>query len=247
MKTIEALWAEPVATTDRVVAAWVEAHPVVRRAVIAASVTAAALSTAVAAPTAVRWSTATVGVILALAALVDVCEHKLPNQLLLGALAAVASAMVVAGSHVVVSAILGLVLSGGLMMLVRLSRGVGMGDVKMAGVVGASVGSIELMAAPVAVAVAAAVAGVYGLLARRQRLPLGPSMWLGWAVALGACAAGFAPMTAPKPMTRNARMRFMSMSFESHLITKRRCTTPSVNAARARSRRRRATLLLHQH
>ena len=77
------------------------------------------------------------------------------------------------------------------MLFVRLARGVGMGDVKMAGVVGASVGPIALFAAPVAVAVAALVAGTYGLVAGRRRLPLGPALWLGWAVSLAAAATGW--------------------------------------------------------
>ena len=55
----------------------------------------------------------------------------------------------------------------------------------------------------------------------------------------GACAraAKVAPVTAPSPMTRNGRMRFMSMSFESQF---------TVDVARVRSRLRPATLWLHR-
>ena len=84
-----------------------------------------------------------------------------------------------------------MLLGGGLMLLVRLTRGVGMGDVKMAAVVGASAGAVALMAAPVALAVASFAGATFGVITRRQRLPLGPALWLGWAVALGACAAGW--------------------------------------------------------
>ena len=192
MTSIETLRVAPAGTTDRVVAAWADAHPVTRRAVAAACVTSAALGSAVSASTTVRWSIAVVGVVLAVAAMVDVQEHKLPNRLLLGALASV-SLGVMGASNVALaaSATLGMLLGGGLMLLVRLTRGVGMGDVKMAAVVGASVGAVELMAAPIAVAVAAFAAASFGVISRRQRLPLGPALWLGWAVALGACAAGW--------------------------------------------------------
>ncbi len=192
MRTIEALRVTPARTTDRVIAAWVAAHAVLRRAVVAASVTSAALSTAVPAPTPVRWSIAAAGVILAVAALVDVREHKLPNRLLLGALAAVVAGVLTALSvAVVASATIGMLLGGGLMLLVRLTRGVGMGDVKMAGVIGASVGAVEINAVPLAMAVAALAAAVYGLMTHRQRVPIGPALWLGWAVTLAACVAGW--------------------------------------------------------
>ncbi len=192
MTSIETLRVAPAGTTDRVVAAWADAHPVTMRAVVAACVTSVALGTAVTAPVAVRWSTAAVGVILAVAAMVDVHEHKLPNRLLLGALTSVTVGVLGASNvAIAVSVALGMLLAGGLMLLVRLTRGVGMGDVKMAAVVGASVGAVELMAAPIAVAVAAFAAATFGVITRRQRLPLGPALWLGWAVALGACAAGW--------------------------------------------------------
>lgn len=192
LRTIETLRAQPVATGDRVVAAWADAHPVVRRATVAAGVTSAALSTAVAVPTGVRWSIAAAGVVMALAAMVDVHEHKLPNRLLLGALVAVVAGVAAsANAEIVMSALVGLVVGGGLMLLVRLTRGVGMGDVKMAGVVGASVGAVNQMAAPIAIAIAALAAALYGLMSRRRRLPLGPALWLGWALALAACVAGW--------------------------------------------------------
>ncbi|MCY7297830.1 MAG: prepilin peptidase [Ilumatobacteraceae bacterium] len=192
MTTIETLRVTPARTTDRVVAAWAAAHAVLRRAVVAAWVTSAALSTAVPAPTTVRWSIAAVGVVLAIAAMIDVREHKLPNRLLLGALAAVVAGVLTASSvAVVASATIGMLLGGGLMLLVQLTRGVGMGDVKMAGVVGATVGAVEINAAPVAIAVAAFAAAAYGLITRRQRVPIGPALWLGWAVSLAACAAGW--------------------------------------------------------
>lgn len=192
MRMMASLRMEPLSTTDRVEVAWAEAHPVVRRAVIAACVTAGALSTAVHAPAPTRWGLVIVGVVLAVAALVDLREHKLPNRLLaVACCAAVLGVLVSSQLATFESAVAGMVLAGGLMLAVRLTRGVGMGDVKMAAVVGASVGAVSVMAAPVAVAVAAFTAALYGVLARRQRLPLGPALWLGWAVSLGMCAAGW--------------------------------------------------------
>ena len=192
MPMLESLRVTPACTTDRVFAAWAGAHTVLRRAVLAACVTSAALCSVVPAPTAVRFSIAAAGVVLAIAAMVDVREHKLPNRLLLGALAAVVAGVLMAAFvGVIVTATVGMLLGGGLMLLVYLTRGVGMGDVKMAGVVGASVGAVELRAVPVSIAVAAIVAATYGLVAHRQRVPLGPALWLGWAVSLAASAAGW--------------------------------------------------------
>ena len=68
----------------------------------------------------------------------------------------------------------------------------GLGDVKLAAVVGASCGTSALAAAPLAIAVAAIAAAATGLLTRRTRLPLGPSLWAGWAVATAAAGAGWA-------------------------------------------------------
>jgi leader peptidase (prepilin peptidase)/N-methyltransferase len=122
------------------------------------------------------------GVSLASAALVDVHEQRLPNSLL--AIGAVAGVVAAVADRVLGGAFVGLAVAGGLMLLVRLTRGVGMGDVKMAGVVGLATAEAGLVAAPIAVAIAALTAGVVGAVAGRTRLPLGPSLWLGWALAL---------------------------------------------------------------
>lgn len=136
-----------------------------------------------------RATTAIVGVLFATAALVDVQEHRLPNRLL--AAATVAALVGAVLEHRLGSALIGLVIAGGLMLLVRTRRGVGLGDVKMAAAVGASVGTGAVVAAPVSLAVASFVAASAGLVMRRQRLPLGPSLWLGWAVATAFVSAGW--------------------------------------------------------
>jgi len=163
---------------------------------VAACATAVCLGTTLPAPLPARWAAAVTGALLALAALVDLREHKLPNRLLGGALAVsgLGSSVVALGAgqlEWVVRAFLGLLLAGGLMLLVRCTRGVGMGDVKMAGVVGASCGGVSLVAAPLAIATAALLAAGYGLLARRTHLPLGPALWAGWATVMVAMAAGW--------------------------------------------------------
>lgn len=178
-------------TAERVTAAWVAAHPVARRATVAACVTSAALGILAPVGTSTRAGIAVCGALLAAAALVDVHEHKLPNRLLAAAFAAMAVGVTVAADPALLGRLVaGLLLAGGLMLLVRLTRGVGMGDVKMAAVVGASTAPVVLIAAPIAVAVAAATAAGYGLMARRRRLALGPALWFGWAVALAAGIAG---------------------------------------------------------
>jgi prepilin signal peptidase PulO-like enzyme (type II secretory pathway) len=65
-----------------------------------------------------------------------------------------------------------------------LIRGVGMGDVKMAAVIGASAGSVAPIAAPCALAITAVVAAIYGAATRRPTLALGPALWLGWAIGV---------------------------------------------------------------
>ena len=137
----------------------------------------------------VAGTTATVGVLLAGAAFVDSHERRLPNRLLAIALAlALGGAVLSLTRAVILEAVVGMVIAGVLMLCVRLARGVGMGDVKMAAVVGASVGAstTTVLAAPIAIAIAAFTAATYGFIANRRRLPLGPSLWIGWAVTLVA-------------------------------------------------------------
>jgi N-acetylglutamate synthase/N-acetylornithine aminotransferase len=177
----------------RVWCAWREAHPLSRRAFAAAVVTSLALAVLVSSPVVVRVSTAVVGFSLAIAALVDLHEQRLPNFVLgVAAASAVSSAVLTGRLDVVVGCLLGGLVAGGSMAIVRISRGVGMGDVKMAGAIGFGVGSLSLVAAPLAIACAATVAAVHGALTGRSRLALGPSLWLGWASAVAVVAGGWA-------------------------------------------------------
>lgn len=173
--------------TDRVNIAWRHSRPLVRNSTVAACATSVALAISVGSSAVVTAATATVGVLLVAAALVDVYEQRLPNRLLTTALfVVIIGAALSTGAGVVLVALLGMTIAGGLMMLVRFTRGVGMGDVKMAAVVGASAtaGTGSLIAAPVAIAIAALAAATYGLVSGRSRTALGPSLWVGWATAL---------------------------------------------------------------
>ena len=190
--TIDTLRAEPVLITDRVATAWANAHSVTRRALVAACVSSVAAAIVVPAPFAVRGAVALSGMLLVVAALVDLHESKLPNRLLAVALAAIATGSIATLDLVVIARTLaGCVIGGGLLLVVHLTRGVGMGDVKMAAVVGAGVGAVSLLATPVAIAVAAFCAATYGVLAHRRRLVLGPSLWLGWVLALALASSGW--------------------------------------------------------
>lgn len=181
MKTADCVHTEPVPTHHRVAQAWDRSSGRARFAWLGATAASVVIAADAGTP---LWTTAAVGALLATAAFVDVIERRLPNGLLLAAGALALAGAVATGDMAV--AIVGALIAGGLLLGVRLVRGLGMGDVKMAAVIGASVGPRALLAAPIAVAVAAFAAGGYGLLRTRVRLPLGPSLWLGWACALMA-------------------------------------------------------------
>lgn len=132
------------------------------------------------------------GVVTAAAAVIDVHEHRLPNALVaLVALSSLLAATATGQAGTLGRAVLGAALAGGLMFTVHLSRGVGLGDVKLAAALGCSVGPLALLAAPTAVGVAAAAAAAAGYSLRKPRLALGPALWLGWAVATAAAAKGW--------------------------------------------------------
>jgi leader peptidase (prepilin peptidase)/N-methyltransferase len=117
--------------------------------------------------------------------LVDIEEHRLPNRLIgLAALAGVCGALLAGARSSVIGAAVGALVAGSAVMIVCLTRGVGMGDVKMAFAIGLALGPLGFMAAPLAIGIAALVAAAYGKAARRARLPLGPSLWFGWAVVV---------------------------------------------------------------
>ncbi len=131
------------------------------------------------------------GCVIALAALVDVRERRLPNRLVVLALCCTLAPLLLGAPADVVRVGAGTLIAGGLLLGVRLRRGVGMGDVKLGAVIGGNVALVALPAAPVAVAVAAASAALVGGVLRRSSLPLGPALWFGWAVAVATAGSGW--------------------------------------------------------
>lgn len=165
----------PVATLDRVGQAW-SSTGLGARIGTAAGVAASVVVSGG------RVLVALTGVLMVAAALVDVREHRLPN-----ALVGAATATGAAGAlqvHRLAPALCGATIACGLLLWVRLARGLGLGDVKMGAAVGLSTAGRTLVAAPLSIAIAALLAAATGLALRRDRLPLGPALWCGWALAL---------------------------------------------------------------
>lgn len=122
---------------------------------------------------------------------VDIREHRLPNKLVVPGIALA-----------VLCGVLQLVLSGwrdfmplvcgagyfALMFVLSVLGGLGMGDVKLAALLGASAGFLggEAVVTSIVVAFVAggAVALVLWLFKRRGRIPFGPFMLLGYSVAV---------------------------------------------------------------
>lgn len=133
--------------------------------------------------------------LLLVLALIDLRHRILPNRLVYPSFLIAAPYLViarVAGAPVdLVDAGIGLVAyGGGLLALALLSpRGMGMGDVKLAGLIGLVLGALGIRYVGVAAGLAillGGVAAVVALLAGRSRksgLPFGPSIAIGAAVA----------------------------------------------------------------
>lgn len=133
--------------------------------------------------------------LLAALTVIDARHQILPNRLIYPALLLAGGYVVVAdlatGSLHAVDAGIGLLAYGGGLLVVALlaPRGMGMGDVKLAGLIGLVLGGVDLAFVAVAaaagilagglVSIGALVAGV----GRKARLPFGPWMALGAAVA----------------------------------------------------------------
>ena len=171
--------------TGRITGAWNRSSRSVRGVTALAVISSCVAAGLAAPPAALAVGLLVSGLAFVAAALVDIVEHKIPNLLVAMACSAtVVSTVATWRSSAIVGALLGAVVAGGSMLIVRLGRGVGMGDVKLAGAVGSSCGSVALVAAPLAIALAALGAAAFGLATGRQRLPLGPALWGGWCAAL---------------------------------------------------------------
>jgi leader peptidase (prepilin peptidase) / N-methyltransferase len=178
-------------TAERISDAWMHATRSTRRAAVLSVLTSVVFGAMTPATLAVRCAVAGTGVVTAVASLVDVHARRLPNRLVLLALCCTVAPLLIGAPSDVARVSVGVLVAGGLLLGVRLRRGVGMGDVKLGAVIGGNVALISLPAAPVAVAVAAATAACAGVVLRRSSLPLGPALWFGWAVAIVTAGAGW--------------------------------------------------------
>jgi leader peptidase (prepilin peptidase)/N-methyltransferase len=150
-----------------------------------------------------RYDRAWVGVIVALLlalmpalAIIDARHRIIPNRITYPALIGFAGLLLVArlfdGGVDPVRGLLGAAAyGGGLFVVAFVSGGMGMGDVKLAALIGLVIGSISLGAVAVAAGAAIIVGGVGAIVAllmgagRKAMMPFGPSM------AAGAIVASF--------------------------------------------------------
>jgi len=123
---------------------------------------------------------------------IDVAEHRLPNRLvvpgLVVGLLAAAGSWATTGEPPLVPLVAGLAYGGGLLVL-ALAGGMGMGDVKLAAVLGLASPSLAVaVASPFAAFLTGGVVGLAVLVSRGRdaRIPFGPFLLLGFAGGLVA-------------------------------------------------------------
>lgn len=128
----------------------------------------------------------------------DIRFHRLPNRLVLGwAVATVPLLLTISMLRadyvpLLLALLSGLLLGGGYLLLSLFGRGaMGMGDVKLAAVLGMNLGYFSmgaLLLATMLAFVSASIVVLFGILVRRltlrSRVPFGPFMILGAALAL---------------------------------------------------------------
>lgn len=145
------------------------------------------------------WIGALVGLLLSFMpalALIDLRHQILPNKLTYPALVIFPLYVVIArlfdgGVNVVGALVGGLAYGGGMLLVALVSGGMGMGDVKLAAVIGIALGALGLRYVAVAAGAAILFGGIAAIVAvvmgsgRKARIPFGP-----W-IAAGAIAAGF--------------------------------------------------------
>ncbi|MGO4690903.1 prepilin peptidase [Glaciibacter sp. 2TAF33] len=132
---------------------------------------------------------------------IDAAEHRLPNRLVLPGYAFALAGVALSGAAggIPLEALVAGAAYFIFLLLMNLAGGMGMGDVKLAGVLGLALGVISAAAAVAGVMVAfllGAVAGAAALLARgsgpRTRIPFGPFLLAGyWA------SVALAPLITP--------------------------------------------------
>jgi leader peptidase (prepilin peptidase)/N-methyltransferase len=129
-------------------------------------------------------------VVLAVAAMVDVVEHRLPDALVGAAAAPVIVAMgwawVAGDAAVTTGAAIGAAVVGGPLLATHLvsPAGMGFGDVKAGTVLGAALALVSVQIAVLALVLGLAGAAASALAMRRRSIALGPGLVAGAAVAL---------------------------------------------------------------
>lgn len=129
-----------------------------------------------------------VGLLLGLAAHVDLVEHRIPNHLLSWSAIVVLVITSLSGRQVLDDVALGASLAFIPIAVVLLVRGIGMGDLKMAGVLGAAGGLIHPLVGLATVFLMALTTGIVGLTTRSKRLALGPWLWGAFVVSSSLAA-----------------------------------------------------------
>ena len=129
--------------------------------------------------------------VLVLAALVDVVEHRLPNVVVLCAAVPVVTALALIGSGALLRDVLSgaLVVAGPLLAVHLITpSGMGFGDVKAGAVLGAAMGLIDVELALLALVVGLGAGAAWGVATRARSIALGPSLVAGAlaAVLIGA-------------------------------------------------------------
>lgn len=129
-------------------------------------------------------------ILLVLAAVIDLRTFLIPNRLLLAGLALGLPLLLWSGAHPLSSAVVGMVVVGGVMLVVALLArgGMGAGDVKLAGVMGFFLGPgpglVALFVGFLAGAVLALLAMLVLHKGRKDYVPFGPALATGGVVAL---------------------------------------------------------------
>ncbi len=149
------------------------------------------------------------GVVSIVLAVIDVRHHRLPNRIVLpsygvgGALLVVA-VLFGAPPSALGRAVAGMVVLFGFYLLLRLlsRRGLGGGDVKLAGVIGLYLGWIGWEALAIGALAGFVVGGATGVVLmvarradRRTRIAFGPAMLIGAWLVIGASVAGVGTAT----------------------------------------------------
>ncbi|MGK0276418.1 MAG: leader peptidase (prepilin peptidase)/N-methyltransferase [Ilumatobacter sp.] len=141
----------------------------------------ATLSTALLATThdAVPAASAIAVVLLVPAAMVDIIERRLPNQIIVASALTLAIGLALSSSSALASNVaLGVVVLAGPLLLMHLAspRSMGFGDVKMAMVLGAAVGAVHWQLALVTIALAAGASATVALFRRMSEIAFGPGL-----------------------------------------------------------------------